>query len=47
MRALYKATAAEGIADPLFILIEPPKAGIVKKALVVRTEAEAANAATS
>jgi hypothetical protein len=46
MRALYKAIAAEGIADPLFILIEPPKAGVVKRALVVRTEDAAANAAT-
>jgi hypothetical protein len=46
MRALYKAIVADGIADPLFILIEPPKAGVVKRALIVRTEDEAANAAT-
>lgn len=46
MRALYKAIAAKGIGDPLFVMFEPPKAGVVKRALVVRTEDEAANAAT-
>jgi hypothetical protein len=45
MRTLYKAIAAKGIANPLLILIEPPKAGVVKRASVVRTEDEAANAA--
>lgn len=46
IRALYKAIAAEGISDPLFILFEAPKVDIVKMALVVTTEDEAADAAT-
>jgi hypothetical protein len=47
VRALYKTIAADGITDPLFVLIEPPKAGVAKRALVVGTENEAASLATS
>jgi hypothetical protein len=47
IKALYKTIATEGIADPLFILIEPPKASVIKKALVVSTDRDASNVATS
>jgi hypothetical protein len=45
IQAVYKKIAAEGIADPPFVLIEPPKAGVVKRALVVKSEQEATSAA--
>lgn len=46
MRAVYRAIAADGISNPLLVMIQPPKASILNKALVVRTEDEAVEAAT-
>jgi hypothetical protein len=47
VREVYKTIAGNKIVDPLLILIEPPKATILKDAQIVRSEQEAANVATA